>query len=444
MDVNGLTANRSLFASYSLQTGVSVEIESSETEALDEQPDSGLSSLDESSALSSPSLNEAMDEFGKQIADAVLKRIMEFRQEALEELMGKPHHDKPGSGNDKSHFLSDMELYSERGIAATISHIYDESTASLSLHFEGEAITDDNRSTRFGVDVNLSQSLVMNMQQQNQEASASGKSISKLMELYDPLVVSYSGDPVDLSDKTFSFDLDSDGETDQISMLKEGAGYLVLDKNENGQIDNGNELFGPKSGDGFADISEYDADSNGQIDKDDPIYDSLRIWKKDDTGNDSLAGLGEMGIGVIYLNAVDTKFDFFDPSGIHQGRMQKSAAIDFLDGRQSTIHHIDLAKHKTPSPVDAPSAVQAYEIKRHTGREGSESLADSDLNTRKDYLSVKVENFKSALSDVGDSLNKADFEEMLVAVEKRLMQAVDELSGVESLMSLRENGYLRA
>lgn len=42
---------------------------------------------------------------------------------------------------------------------------------------------------------------------------------------------------------------------------------LSLDQNGNGEIDNGTELFGTKSGDGFADLARYDLDYNGWIDE---------------------------------------------------------------------------------------------------------------------------------------------------------------------------------
>ena len=77
------------------------------------------------------------------------------------------------------------------------------------------------------------------------------------------------------------FDIDADGEEESISYLQGGSGYLALDKNGDGVINDGSELFGTKSGDGFADLAEYDADGNGWIDENDPIFDKLLIWAKD-------------------------------------------------------------------------------------------------------------------------------------------------------------------
>ena len=63
----------------------------------------------------------------------------------------------------------------------------------------------------------------------------------------------------ELSDQTFYFDLDADGKEEEISVLN-GSGYLALDKNGDGVINDGSELFGTKNGDGFADLARYDED----------------------------------------------------------------------------------------------------------------------------------------------------------------------------------------
>ena len=63
----------------------------------------------------------------------------------------------------------------------------------------------------------------------------------------------------EVSDQTFYFDLDADGKEEEISVLN-GSGYLALDKNGDGTINDGSELFGTRNGDGFADLAQYDED----------------------------------------------------------------------------------------------------------------------------------------------------------------------------------------
>jgi len=81
--------------------------------------------------------------------------------------------------------------------------------------------------------------------------------------LKDPLVINLTGAPVALSQDKFAFDLNADGQNEQIGMVKSGSGFLVLDKNHDGIVNDGSELFGPTSGNGYQELAAYDGDKNG-------------------------------------------------------------------------------------------------------------------------------------------------------------------------------------
>ncbi|AXK48529.1 hypothetical protein CRU87_08035 [Aliarcobacter trophiarum LMG 25534] len=131
----------------------------------------------------------------------------------------------------------------------------------------------------------------------------------------DPLVINFSEDinPFEnISSLKFAFDLDSDGKEELIPYLKAGAGYLALDKNQNGKIDSGKELFGPQTGDGFKELAKYDSDKNGFIDEADEIFSKLKIWSFDEAGNSSLISLLDANVGAIYLSDVQSGFNYKD------------------------------------------------------------------------------------------------------------------------------------
>jgi len=133
------------------------------------------------------------------------------------------------------------------------------------------------------------------------------------VDLIDPLVINYGEDvnPFEnVSSLNFEFDLDSDGTTDMIPLLKQGAGYLAYDENENGVIDNGNELFGTKSGNGFTDLAVHDDDQNGWIDENDAIFSKLKIWQKDENDNNKLVSLLDLNVGAIYLGDVQSGYKY--------------------------------------------------------------------------------------------------------------------------------------
>lgn len=166
----------------------------------------------------------------------------------------------------------------------------------------GYVQTEDGRSISFGVDLNMSREF----------ASQVNIESTQQVVMTDPLVINMDDLPAGVTDMTFQFDIDCDGKLDQISMLREGSGFLALDKNGDGKINDGSELFGTRSGDGFADLAAYDEDGNGWIDENDEIFSKLRIWSKDKDGNDVLKTLKEADVGAIYLGSASSQFSITD------------------------------------------------------------------------------------------------------------------------------------
>ena len=144
----------------------------------------------------------------------------------------------------------------------------------------------------------------------------------------DPLVINYDENvnPFDnISNLHFEFDLDNDGSTEMIPQLKNGAGYLALDKNENGKIDNGSELFGPNTNDGFKELAQYDTDNNNWIDENDAIFNKLKVWSIDEEGKSSLVSLIDSNVGAIYLGDIQSGFKY-------QSAIDKTDAVQKSNG----------------------------------------------------------------------------------------------------------------
>jgi len=203
----------------------------------------------------------------------------------------------------------------------------------MSFLTEGIVKTADGREINFSVQLNMSREFYA-----EQNISVRAEDAVKV----DPLVINFNGAAPRLTDVKYSFDIDSDGKSDQISFVSPGSGFLILDKNGDGIVNNGNELFGPTSGNGFAELAKYDSDSNNWIDENDDIYNKLRIWTKDENGNDVLFALGQKGIGAIYLGNISTFFDIKDSGNTLQGSVNSSGIYLNEDGTAGTIQHIDL------------------------------------------------------------------------------------------------------
>ncbi|MBZ0104502.1 MAG: hypothetical protein K8H84_02620 [Sulfuricella denitrificans] len=159
----------------------------------------------------------------------------------------------------------------------------------------------------------------------------------------DPLVINFNGDTAQLSATKFSFDLDSDGHSEQISFVAPGSGFLALDKNQDGKINNGGELFGPTSGNGFSELAAYDQDGNQWIDENDAVYSHLGIWSKDAQGNDQLTSLKAAGVGALYLGSAATEFSLKNTENRLDGQLRASGIYLNENGSVGTLQQIDLA-----------------------------------------------------------------------------------------------------
>jgi hypothetical protein len=74
--------------------------------------------------------------------------------------------------------------------------------------------------------------------------------------LVDPLVINFSGTAAQLIDQTFAFDLDADGQEEEVPLVAGGSGVLVFDRNQDGKVNDGTELFGPTTGNAFTNLAK--------------------------------------------------------------------------------------------------------------------------------------------------------------------------------------------
>jgi len=211
---------------------------------------------------------------------------------------------------------------------------YESHFESESVHFSAKGLvnTRDGAQIEIRLELNLSREFVTEQRISLRAGDA----------LQDPLVINFDGKAAALTRRRFHFDIDRDGRQEQISFVQPGSGFLALDRNRDGAINDGGELFGPATGDGFQELAAYDQDGNRWIDENDDVYARLRIWSKDDAGNDRLIGLGEQGIGAIYLGHIDTPFKLTDAQNTTLGQTRETGLYLEEDGGAGTIQQVDL------------------------------------------------------------------------------------------------------
>ncbi len=159
----------------------------------------------------------------------------------------------------------------------------------LRIPLKGEALINGERPT-FDVSFN--------------EANSAGASGT------DPVIVDLNGDGVlgttSVSDGVY-FDHAGDGFAELSSWVDENDGILAIDKNEDGIINDGSEIFGDSyvkedgslAASGFDALRDLDSNSDGIISADDVEFSNIKILK----GNGEVLTLEEAGIVSINLNS---------------------------------------------------------------------------------------------------------------------------------------------
>ncbi|GAB2934956.1 hypothetical protein [Rheinheimera gaetbuli] len=156
--------------------------------------------------------------------------------------------------------------------------------------------------------------------------------------LQDPLIVSLDNSPAKLTDSHTDFDLFNNGTAVQLPQLAAQQFYLAYDRNNDKQVNNGAELFGPQSGQGFAELAAFDDNGNGFIDPGDDIWQYLYLWRP----KQDLLTMAEAKLGAFSVSSAATPMPLLDKQQQKQGEIQRSGLAFTEDARPVLVQQIDL------------------------------------------------------------------------------------------------------
>jgi hypothetical protein len=126
----------------------------------------------------------------------------------------------------------------------------------------------------------------------------------------DPLVLDLDGDGIETTERDFEgvhFDFNGDHFAELSGWVGADDGFLVLDRDGNGRIDDISELFGAPGGSGFAELRLVDEDAtglaDGRIDANDVVFTRLQVWR--DLNQDGVSQQGELfslaDLGIVSM-----------------------------------------------------------------------------------------------------------------------------------------------
>jgi hypothetical protein len=195
--------------------------------------------------------------------------------------------------------------------------------------------------------------------------------------MVDPLVLDLDGDGLEITPLTRGVQFDGNGDTirTNTSWVQADDGLLVLDRNGNGVIDSGRELFGDetlladgtKAAHGFAALSELDVGGaagatggagDGLFDAKDAQYTNVRIWR--DLNQDGISQAGEMqtlaeaGIASVKLSSTKTDTNYGDAQLVQSGSFTRT------DGSEGQAGSFILAQNNAET-THAPIAISTQE-----------------------------------------------------------------------------------
>lgn len=240
----------------------------------------------------------------------------------------------------------------------------------------------------------------------------------------DPLILDLDGDGIETTHIDASnafFDLDVNGFAEKTGWVHGDDGLLALDRDQNGAINNGNELFGDRTlmndgmtfaRNGFEALAQHDSNQDGAIDASDSIYTLLRIWQ--DINGDGVSTVSELkslidlGIVSIALTYLDTGItDASDNIQVRAGEFTQS------DGTTGVIGEY-LFNRDTASSIDEPAGILSPEIAALPNIQGAGNVASLHKAMAEDSTGDLQDLVEAFMAETNPTVRTTIMEQILV------------------------------
>ncbi|GGX48750.1 hypothetical protein [Undibacterium squillarum] len=210
--------------------------------------------------------------------------------------------------------------------------LYFKQVNSLKFEAQGEITTADNQKISVAFSFEMQSEITLRQ-------STSVRVQSQAMR--DPLVLNFDAGSAQLGQDHLMLDLDNNGHQVALPAILHG-GYLALQSHTGEAINRGSQLFGPASGDGFAELARYDSDANHWIDENDPVFSKLGIVVPGGAEGNQFVSLKDAGVGALFLGNAATAWDMRTPDGKQAAKLGASGFWLSENGTARALQHIDV------------------------------------------------------------------------------------------------------
>ncbi|NQY79304.1 MAG: hypothetical protein HRT47_03220 [Candidatus Caenarcaniphilales bacterium] len=263
-----------------------------------------------------------------------------------------------------------------------------------------------------------------------------------------PLILDLDGDGIDLSSKEdgVTFDLTGDGVRDETAWTDAqntfDDAFLVLDKNNDGQVNSGKELFGDQNGEdnGFDELATYDTNNDGVINSDDEVFEDLKLWADMDAdgkvGEGEMKSLAELGIKSLNTGFTGEKGDVTDEYGNDlsmQGSFTREVNGEEVEG--SMVDALFVNQDAEAQNLDDIVAILSKKMSDYEDRQIDDSELISGIkkenNGNASGSSYADNTIRQGGKKASEEVQKLTLENELATINSQLGILNSELSGLE-------------
>ncbi|MBT4812705.1 MAG: hypothetical protein HON73_12880, partial [Thiotrichales bacterium] len=238
--------------------------------------------------------------------------------------------------------------------------------------------------------------------------------------LIDPIALDLDEDGIELTtvDSNNLFEMTPDGSMVPSNWLSADDGFLVLDQNQNGEIDDVTELFSeyfqPGIKTGIGALATLDENSDGVIDANDQQFSQLKIWQDHNqdgvSGEGELASIAEYGITQIGLSVEQNS------SVIEESLLLSTGQAIKEDGSTINFSEVALAVKKIEGDTSTEGMNFSYQVSEFT--EFDQQVSEVGVDTQTQNVPADKKSLEPPLSDGFSVYNDLNGELPLVKDEE--------------------------